>query len=81
MGLVVDKTFSRVRKDIGKKANKILVFLETYPNTLGLPGYNQVDWSKQQNSAYEKLAELCCDLADEVNNLDEIEVPEYKKVK
>jgi hypothetical protein len=77
MGRVVNKSFKRVRKDIRKKADKLLHFLEHLDKMGSLQ--ETEDWTAQQNSLYETLGDSCFDLMEEISNLDEIEVPDYKK--
>lgn len=77
MGVVVNKSFKKVRKDIFKKAEKILLFLEEHKDDL----QETNEWTVKQNAAYEKIGNLCLSLYEEVSNLDEIEIPDYKKSK
>jgi hypothetical protein len=75
MGRVVNKSFNRVRKDIFKKAEKILFFLESNIGDL----QNSEKWTIKQNNTYDKLSALCFGLTEEVDNLDEVEVPDFEK--
>lgn len=75
MGRVVNKSFERVRKDIAKKSEKLLSFLQD--NNGNLYG----DWTTKQSKMYDKLNALLLDLSEEIFNLDEIEVPEFEKRK
>ncbi len=74
MGLVVNKSFEAVRKDIAKKAEKLQKFL--FENN----GYIWGDWTVHQSKVYDRLAGLCDNLCEEISKLDEIEdVPEFEK--
>lgn len=79
MGRVVNKSFNKVRKSIGKKSLKLASFITDYGQELWLPGGAPKSWTAKQSRAYDKLAGLCYDLAEEINNLDEIEVPDFEK--
>lgn len=75
MGVVVNKSFNRVRKDIARKAEKLTDFLREHNGTL----YGE--WTRRQNSMYEKLNTMCYSLSEELSNLEEIEVPEFERDK
>ncbi len=74
MGLVVNKSFRKIRADITKKSDKLYSYL--YDNSGNL--YSD-DWTKLHNKIYEKLLSICNDLVEEISNLDEIEIPNYDK--
>lgn len=74
MGLVVNKSFKKVRNSISSKSEKLRKFLNDYE-----PFIKNGKWSVSQNNLYQKLQGLCDSLVEEIANLDEIEVPEYKK--
>jgi len=75
MGVVVNKSFNRVRRDIDKKSYKLLTFLEDNVEQLS------ADWTPKQDKIYMKLSSLSYSLLEEINNLDEVDVPEYGKCK
>jgi hypothetical protein len=75
MGKAVNKSFKKVRKDIFKRAENLLLFLEDEIGDL----QEDKAWTCKQSKLYDKLSKLCCDFLEEVENLDEVEVPEFKK--
>lgn len=75
MGQVVNKSFNKLEKNIAKKYEKLLDFLIENNGNL----YDK--WTYKKDKMYNKLAELCDSLAEEVSFLDEIEVPEFEKDK
>lgn len=75
MGKVVNKSFERVRKDIAKRSEDLLDFLRDHNGTIW------GDWTTRQRKIYEQLSELCYEITETVSDLDEIEVPEYEKVR
>ena len=72
MGKVVNKSFCQVRRSIAKKSDKLMIFLQDNSGNLF-----DDDWKIKHNKIYERLQELCCDVIEEISNLDEIEVPDY----
>lgn len=72
MGRVVNKSFNQVRKSIVCKADKLKEFIET--NAMATADGS---WTLKQNILFEKLGCLADSLAEEVSNLDEVEVPEF----
>jgi hypothetical protein len=73
MGVVVNKSFNKVRKDIDKKAWKLLIYLQD--NICQLDG----DWTSDQNDIYMKLGQLSFSLEVEIAKLEAIRnVPEFK---
>lgn len=75
MGVVVNKSFNKLEKDIAKKYEKLLEFLIENNGNL----YDK--WTYKKNKMYSKLAGLCDSLAEEVSYLDEIDVPEFEEDK
>lgn len=75
MGVVVNKSFERVRRDIARKSDKLFEFLKE--NSGNLYG----EWTSKQNRIYERLSGLSESLCEEISFIDEVEVPEFSKKK
>jgi len=76
MGIVVNKSFNRVRKDIVRKADRLKEFIET--NAMATADGS---WTLKQNNLFERLGSLAHSLSEEVSKLDEVEVPEFERDK
>ena len=75
MGIVVNKSFNKIRKDIYKRAIKLYHFVED--NHIELDG----EWTDKQFKLFYKLQGLSESLVQEISLLDEIECPKPKKTK
>lgn len=73
MGTVVNKSFDKIQTSIANKADKLLTLLQEHNGTL----YGK--WTKKQNKVYEKLSASCGSILEDIDSLEEIEVPEFEK--
>lgn len=73
MGVVVNKSFRQIQKSVANKGQKLFRLLEEHNGTLW------GEWTRTQDRFYERLATLCYEVVEEIDNLEEIVLPEYEK--